>query len=296
MVRFTKMHGLGNDFVIIDTTADAALAWRSDWPATAVKVCNRRHGVGADGVLLISRLPETADRHLTMRVINADGSDAEMCGNGLRCVGKYAIEHGVISAAEGAELRVDVAGRVLTLRCFMSTEGCVTSVQVDMGAPVTELSAQPVTFGRLAVPSVQGQSPPDAALLGSLLSQASFVSIPNPHAIMFVRDVSAVPLEQLGPAIECHPAFSLRINAQFAQVVSRTEIRLRTWERGAGATLACGTGAAAACVAAALRGLADRSMLVHLPGGALHIDWRLADNHVLMTGPAVEVFTGSWPG
>ncbi len=284
------MHGLGNDFVLIDAVTEPALAARSDWRELAIRMCDRRFGIGADGVLVLSA-PAQGPAHLCMRIFNADGSEAEMCGNGLRCVGKYALERGLAPRASAHDLRVSVMGRVLTLDCALDGAGHVSSVQVDMGVPVTDPSALPVESRSLSsrpAPDPGG----DLRQVSALLKEACFVSIPNPHAVMFMPDVAAVPVERLGPMIETHPAFPQRINAQFAHVLSRQEARMRTWERGAGQTLACGTGASAVCVAGVLRGLLDRNVVVHLPGGDLNLQWRESDSHVLMAGPAQEVFKG----
>lgn len=291
-MRFTKMHGLGNDFVLIDAVAEPALATRSDWPEFAIRLCDRRFGIGADGVLLLSASAQ-APAQLCMRIFNADGSEAEMCGNGLRCVGKYALENSLVPRASAHALRVGVMGRVLTLDCALDHAGIVSSVRVDMGAPVTDLSALPVDPRHLSTPPAHDLSG-DLKQVSALLREACFIAIPNPHAVMFVSDVAGVPVERLGPMIETHRVFPQRINAQFVQALSRREARMRTWERGAGQTFACGTGAAAVCVAGVMRGLLDRQVLIHLPGGDLNLEWRESDSHILMTGPAVEVFAGTW--
>jgi diaminopimelate epimerase len=281
VMRFTKMHGIGNDYVYVDGAAEHV----SDPAELARRISDRHFGVGSDGLILI--LPsKVAD--IRMWMFNADGSEAEMCGNGVRCVAKYAYEHGL---SKRNPLRVETGRGVLTLDLHLR-DGAVEQVTVNMGHPITDLARIPVDTG-----AVQPTSWPQTYSLRADggATNASFVSMGNPHAVIFVEDVAAVEVARLGPAIECHPAFPRRINVHWVQVISPGELRMRTWERGSGITLACGTGACAVVVAGVLTGRLDRKCLTHLPGGDLNIEWRQSDDNVYMTGPATEVFTGHWP-
>lgn len=287
-MRFTKMHGLGNDYVyvngFVETVAD---------PATVARAVSDRHfGIGSDGLILILPPTSPALADCRMRMFNADGSEGEMCGNGIRCVAKYVFDHGL---CRRSPLRVETGRGVLTLNLKTGTDGRVELVTVDMGEPVFELPRVPVDVERI-VPTGRPHEyrlPPHGAWDGS--ATAVFASTGNPHAVLFVDDVEAVPLERVGPSLEHHPAFPRRANIHFAQVVSPRHLRMRTWERGSGITLACGTGASAVACCAALTGRSERSVRVRLPGGELMLEWR-GDNHVLMTGPATEVFSGEWFG
>jgi len=276
-MRFTKMHGIGNDYVHVD-------CFEQDVPdpaATAVAVSDRHFGVGGDGLILV--LPST-EADVRMRMFNADGGEAEMCGNGIRCVAKYAYDHG---RSKANPMRVETAAGIKQIELAIGPDGKVAAATVDMGAPVLEPDRIPVK-----VPQKQAL---DVTLrTASRAFQMTCVSMGNPHAVMFVDDVHAVPLETLGPEIEHHPLFPERVNVHFAEVHSPTELTMRTWERGSGITLACGTGASAVCVAAALTHRTGRRITAHLPGGDLKLHWRQEDDHVLMTGPAAEVFTGEW--
>jgi diaminopimelate epimerase len=281
-MRFTKMHGLGNDYVYVNGFAERV----DDPPALARKVADRHFGIGGDGLILI--LPsDKAD--VKMRMFNADGSEAEMCGNGVRCVAKYAYDHGL---SRSNPMRVETGRGVLRLSLTLAN-GKVDLVEVNMGEPILELAAIPVDRNQLRPAASRNEYclnlPNDAGEL-----PASFVSMGNPHAVTFVQDVPSVALEKLGPLVERHAAFPRRINAHWVQVHSRDEVTLRTWERGSGITLACGTGACAVCVAGVLTGRTNRKILAHLPGGDLQLEWRELDNCVYMTGPATEVFNGEW--
>jgi diaminopimelate epimerase len=280
-MKFTKMHGIGNDYVYVsgftETVADPARIAR--------EVSDRHFGIGGDGLILI--LPsQKAD--VRMRMFNADGSEAEMCGNGVRCVAKYAFDHGLSRANP---MRVETGRGVLPIELHIEA-GKVQQATVNMGEPILELAAIPAKAERLinAAREYEYQLEID----GSDRFSTVLVSMGNPHAVMFVNDVKAVDLARVGPVIEHHPAFPKRINAHWVQINSRSEITMRTWERGSGITLACGTGACAVCVAGVLTGRTDRKILAHLPGGDLRLEWREKDNCVYMTGPAVEVFSGEW--
>ena len=276
-MRFTKMHGIGNDYVHVD-------CFEQDVPdpaATAVAVSDRHFGVGGDGLILV--LPST-EADVRMRMFNADGGEAEMCGNGIRCVAKYAYDHG---RSKANPMRVETAAGIKQIELTIGPDGKVAAATVDMGAPVLEPDRIPVKVPQKQAVSVTLRT-------ASRAFQMTCVSMGNPHAVMFVDDVHAVPLETLGPEIEHHPLFPERVNVHFAEVHSPTELTMRTWERGSGITLACGTGASAVCVAAALTHRTGRRITAHLPGGDLKLHWRQEDDHVLMTGPAAEVFTGEW--
>jgi len=275
---FVKMHGLGNDFVVIGALDGMPL--REGELSEFVRfACDRHFGVGADGVIWI--LP-SEDADFKMRIFNPDGSEAEMCGNGIRCAAKWFYDR---DYAKGEIIRVETLAGLKTVWVH-AKEGKATDVTVDMGEPIFNPTQIPTTLGNdgeaIEVP---------LTVDGGETFTVSAVSMGNPHCVIFVGDVDTFPVEVAGPKIERHPAFPQRTNVEFVQVVSRNELKVRVWERGAGLTLACGTGACASLVIAAKTGRAERKAKVHLPGGALTIEWR-DDNKVYMTGPAVEVFRG----
>ena len=286
VMKFTKMHGIGNDYVYVDGFDEPP---PPDPAALARKVSDRHFGVGADGLILI--LPsDKAD--VRMRMFNADGSEAEMCGNGVRCVAKYAFDHG---RSTNNPLTIETGRGVLSLSIQQGKDGKVRRVTVDMGSPILGLAEIPVDRDKV----VQGARENEYRLSiaqGNELLDATFVSMGNPHAVFYVDDIATLVLERIGPVIEKHKAFPKRVNAHWVHVHNRGEVTMRTWERGSGITLACGTGACAVCVAGVLTGRTDRRLLAHLPGGDLELEWREDDGHVHMTGPATEVFTGEWPG
>ncbi len=278
MLRFTKMHGLGNDYVYVDGFDQDI----PDAPGELAKVIADRHfGVGGDGMILI--LPsDSAD--VRMRMFNADGSEGEMCGNGVRCVAKYAWDH---DRAKANPMHVETGAGILRIDLQVEN-GKVQSATVDMGQPILEAERIPS--------KLPGERNVDVPLeIGGKTMKVTCVSMGNPHAVVFVEDVGSVLLEQWGPELENHPSFPNRINVHFVQVHDKTEVTVRTWERGSGVTLACGTGASAVCVAGVLTGRTDRAIIGHLPGGDLNLHWQERDNHVKMTGPASEVFSGEWP-
>jgi diaminopimelate epimerase len=283
-MKFTKMHGIGNDYVYVNGFAENV----ADPAALAVTVSDRHFGIGSDGLILV--LPSrVAD--VRMRMFNADGSESEMCGNGIRCVGKLAWDHGL---AKRNPMRIETGRGVLSLALTVGADGKVTQATVNMGEPILELDRIPADVKLLQ--RIVRSHEYHIALGGEVDHiEATLVSMGNPHAVAFTADVTAVDLEQLGRRVENHPAFPRRINAHWVQVHSRHEVTMRTWERGSGVTLACGTGACAVCVAGILTGRTDRKVLIHLPGGDLLLEWRESDNCVYMSGPAVEVFTGEWP-
>jgi diaminopimelate epimerase len=290
-MRFVKMHGLGNDYIYVDCVRGGA----PRDPAKLSRVISDRHfGVGSDGLILIAP-SERAD--VRMRMFNADGSEAEMCGNGVRCVAKYAYDHGL---TKNNPLTVETGRGVLTLHLEVR-QGKVWRVRVDMGEPILEADKIPTTLpGPRVVDWPLPKRPDEDAAHAwfedcGLDPRLTCVSMGNPHAVLYCRDVARVPLAQVGPALENAPWFPKRINVHFVQVQSPGEATVRTWERGSGATLACGTGACAVCVAGVLTGRTARRLTAHLPGGDLELEWSEADNRVYMTGPAVEVFSGDWP-
>jgi diaminopimelate epimerase len=287
-MRFVKMHGLGNDYVYVDCFRQPAPA---DPAALSRAISDRHFGVGSDGLILICP-SQRADAR--MRMFNADGSEAEMCGNGVRCVAKYVYDRGL--ARQGV-LRIETGRGVLTLELQIAG-GKVRQVRVDMGEPILEAEKIPTTL-----PGPRVIDYPDFPFPGGPWSgdcgldpRITCVSMGNPHAVLYCRDAARVPLPSVGPALESAPAFPRRTNVHFVQVHSPSEATVRTWERGSGITLACGTGACAVAVAGVLTGRTQRSLTAHLPGGDLHLDWSAGDNHVYMTGPAVEVFEGDWQG
>lgn len=278
-MKFTKMHGLGNDYVYVETFTQPAPA---DPEALAQAVSDRHFGVGSDGLILI--MPsERADAR--MRMFNADGSEGEMCGNGVRCVAKYIHDHDL---ARKDRVTVETGRGVLTLDLTVSN-GEAQLVRVDMGAPILTAAEIPTLL--------PGNPPIDAPMeVDGQTFAVTAVSMGNPHAVIFVDDVANFPLERLGPLLETHSLFPRRVNVHFTQVIGPGEVRMRTWERGSGATMACGTGACAVCVAGVLTQRTDRKILAHLPGGDLELEWPAPDASVFMTGPATEVFSGEWRG
>jgi len=276
-MRFTKMHGIGNDYVYVDCF-DQQVA---DPESVAVAVSDRHFGIGADGLILI--MPsETAD--VRMRMFNADGSEGEMCGNGIRCVTKYAYEH---NRARVNPMRIETAAGAKTIELEIGPDGLATGATVDMGEPILVPRDIPV--------ALDGERAIDAPISVCGRSFAmTCVSMGNPHAVIYVDSAAAAPLDEVGPAIENHELFPEGVNVHFVEIHSTEEVTVRTWERGSGPTLACGTGASAVCVAGVLTERTGRELLVHLPGGDLRLCWRDDDGHVLMTGPAAEVFSGEW--
>lgn len=277
-MNFTKMHGLGNDFIVI--------AGEQELPAhsseLAIQLCNRFFGIGADGLVYI--LPsDIAD--YKMRIINSDGSESEQCGNAVRCVAKYIYEHGLVDSSR-TELSVETLGAGAQQVRLTLVDGKVTAVRVDMGEPVLQGKLVPTTIDQEQVLNypieVDGRE-----------FRFTAVSMGNPHCVIYVDDAVGFDLAVWGPKLEVHPLFPRRVNVEFATVKSRDVMDMRVWERGAGPTLACGTGACATLVSSVLNGLSDRSATVSLKGGDLFIEWNEADNHVYMTGPAEQVYTGT---
>jgi diaminopimelate epimerase len=281
-MRFTKMQGAGNDYVYVDCFAEAV---PRDLPELARRISDRRFGVGSDGLIVICP-SERADAE--MRMFNADGSPAEMCGNGIRCVAKYLYDHGI---CRRDKLRIESAGRVLALELGIS-HGLVERVRVDMGEPILIPERIPTT---LRSPNGPEQPVVDVPLvIGTRPLRATCVSMGNPHCVVFVDEPTDDWVLGIGPKVEVAPQFPKRTNVEFVKAISDRELQQRTWERGSGETLACGTGACAVCVAGVLTGRSGRNVTIHLRGGELAIEWNQTDNRVYMTGPAVEVFTGEW--
>ena len=260
-LRFTKMHGCGNDYIYVNMMENTI----ADPHNVAIALSDRHKGIGSDGLVLIDRSP-VPEADYTMRIFNADGSEAMMCGNASRCIGKYLYEHGL---TDKTEIRLLTLSGVKTLQLHLSG-GIVEAVTVDMGEPVFEDESQ--------------------FLAGRSQGRGTFVSMGNPHYVIFTDDVHQVA--ETGRTLEHHPAFPQRCNIEFACVQADGSIRTRVWERGSGITQACGTGACATAVAACLTGRAGRTSDIVMDGGTLHIEWREADNHVYMTGPAAFVFDG----
>jgi diaminopimelate epimerase len=278
-MKFTKMQGIGNDYVYVSTFDQKGPA---DPAALAVQVSDRHFGIGSDGLILIDP-SERADAR--MRMFNADGSESEMCGNGVRCVAKYVFDHGI---ATKPRVRIETGRGILTLDIEVE-DGKARRVKVDMGAPILQGSDIPTTL--------PGDPPVEVPItVAGHGLRVTAVSMGNPHAIVFVDDVVSYPVEAVGAALERHPEFPRRVNAHFVEVLGPNEVRMRTWERGSGITLACGTGACAVCVAGVLAGRTERKIVAHLPGGDLELEWPSDESSVFMTGPAVEVFCGEWPG
>jgi diaminopimelate epimerase len=271
---FAKYQGTGNDFLMVDGLEGLPAI---DWGAFARRWCDRHYGVGADGVILVLK-GDTAP--FAMRVINADGSEPEMCGNGLRCFVRYLADRGL---APVGPFPVETGAG--TLRPEVLDGG---QVRVDMGRPILERSRIP-----MAGPAAE-QVVDEPIAVGAESFLVTAVSMGNPHAVIFVPEVDAVPLAEWGPPLETHPSFPARTNVEFTQVLDRHSARMRVWERGAGPTLACGTGACAILVAGVLTGRLDREATIHLPGGPLAIAWR-EDGTIVMTGAAEFVFTGEVP-
>ena len=292
-MRFTKMHGLGNDYVYVN-----CFEQKITNPNKLAQIVSDRHfGIGSDGLILICP-SKTAD--VRMRIYNADGSEAEMCGNGIRCVAKYTYEHKLAKAggsfsAPGqppcpASLNIETGKGVLTVGLVTNSNDKVEKVCVNMGQPILKPEDIPVKLtGQKVV-----EEPVE--VLGQNLLMTC-VSMGNPHAVFFCDDVEAIELEKLGPAVENHGLFPNRTNVHFVQVNKPTEFTMRTWERGSGITMACGSGACACCVAAVLTDRGERVCTAHLPGGKLDLNWCEQDNCVYMTGPAVSIFEGvfDWP-
>lgn len=276
-VRFTKMHGAGNDYIYVDTQKYDV----PDPSAAAIAWSNRHTGIGSDGLVLIGKPYGGVDADFSMRIFNADGSEAKMCGNASRCIGKYLYERRL---TDKTTIRLQTLSGVKTLKLHLA--GCETpdakveSVTVDMLAP------------SFHVPEQYDEAVGGVLTVGSRTFHGTFVSMGNPHFVCFVDDIDTLDVARYGSAMECATAFPERCNIEFAELKADGTIRTRVWERGSGITMACGTGACATAVAAAVTGRASRRSVIAMDGGTLHIEWNEADGHVYMTGPAAFVFDG----
>jgi diaminopimelate epimerase len=276
-MKFTKMHGIGNDYVYVNMFEETV-----DNPAeVAIKVSDRHFGIGGDGLILIGPSEKAPVR---MRMFNADGSEAEMCGNGLRCVGKFVFDRKIV---EGTSFPVETGAGILNVEITPDDNGLAKAARINMGEPH-------LTRGEIPM---QGPADERAVKQGLQIKDREFeftaVSMGNPHCVIFLEeDLDAFEIERYGPEIENHTLFPQRINVEFVTQQAENELCQRTWERGCAETLACGTGASAVCVAANLLGLCGRNTLIHLKGGDLNLEWSEEDNCIYKTGPATEVFSG----
>lgn len=275
-MRFTKMHGAGNDYVYVNCFEEKLA---QDIPTLAQQVSDRHKGIGGDGLILICP-SEVADAR--MRMFNADGSESEMCGNGIRCVAKYVYDHGI---ATKPELKIETGRGVLTLQ-IEDKGGKAERVRVNMGKPILQNTEIPTTLP--GAPPVR-----EKLQVAEKTLEVTCVSMGNPHCVTFVEELNDDWVLRIGPQVEKHVVFPRRVNAEFIQVLSPREFNMRVWERGSGETQACGTGACASAVAGVLNGLTERRVLAHLPGGDLELEWS-ESGEVFMTGSAVEVFSGVW--
>ena len=276
-MRFTKMEGLGNDYVYINAFEETV----TDPAALAVRMSRPHFGCGSDGLILIKpgKIAE-----FEMEMYNNDGSYSEMCGNGIRCVAKYCHDRGL---TDKTEFSIESGGQVKVMHLNLAPDGTTQSVRVDMGEP--ELDGRNIPSLAEGCPVIGHEITVEGTPYAFTL-----VSMGNPHAVCFVDNPDTAPVTTHGPVLECHPDFPQKANIEFVQVLSPTHARMRVWERGTGETLACGTGACAVLVACALNGLCEREADIDLPGGTLHIHWSEEDNHVYMTGPAAFVYDGVW--
>lgn len=274
--NFSKWHGLGNDFVIVNGLEESI----ENYEEMAIKVCDRHFGIGADGLVILLK-SEIAD--FKMRIFNSDGSEAEMCGNVTRCMARYVFEQGL---TDKKKITLETKAGIIKPELIF-TNGILDTVRVDMGEPRLKRSEIPI------LGNADEQVVNQILRVGDVEYNITCVSMGNPHCIIFVDDLTLVDLSIIGPKIETDPVFPKKTNVEFVQVLNKKKLRMRVWERGAGVTMACGTGTCATLVAAVLNGKADRQATVELDGGSLFIEWGL-DNHIYMSGPAVEVFRGKY--
>lgn len=284
-MKFTKMHGIGNDYVYVNCFEETV----EDPVKTAIAVSPRHFAIGSDGLILI-KPSKVAD--CCMEMYNADGSLGAMCGNGVRCVGKYAYDHGIVDPSR-TTITVETGAGIKTLKLTVEN-GKVSAAEVDMGSPVL------TNFGKERVLVMDDyKSLSDAEIweeieVGGKTWKMITISMGNPHAVVYVEDTDSLEIEKIGPLFENHPRFPDRVNTEFVQVMDNHTLKMRVWERGSGETFACGTGASAVLTASTLAGFVPGKADVELLGGTLHIELREGDGHVMMTGPATEVFTGEW--
>lgn len=279
-MRFVKMHGLGNDFIILNCTEDEKYIPSKQYRPLAIELCDRHFGIGADGLLLV--LP-SAQADVRMRIINSDGSEAEMCGNGIRCFARYVYETGILTKEV---MTVETLAGVLVPRLILDEEGEVVSVEVDMGEPILEKEEIPMLG--------HGRAVNEMVKIDGNVQHVTAVSMGNPHCVVFVDDAESYPIEYWGPRIESSSYFPRKTNVEFVQIINEHEVIMRVWERGAAVTLACGTGACATTVACVLNKKTNRDILLHLDGGDLNVRWDEESNHLFMTGPAENVFAGDY--
>ena len=276
-IEFTKWQGCGNDFVLVDDRSESI----KDPAELSRKMCDRHYGIGADGLIII-RPSDKADTR--MRIYNTDGSEAEMCGNGIRCFARWVYELGLVP---GEEFTVETGAGILVPK-IIKENGRITGVRVDMGQPVLDAEKIPTKgfgTGRVVDKTIE--------VLGETY-HVTCVSMGNPHCVVLWDDLSSLDIEKLGPAFENHPAFPNRVNTEFVSVRDKNHVRMRVWERGAAVTMACGTGACATLTACVLNDRTERQAEIELDGGKLFIEWSEKDNHIYMTGPAEEVYKGTY--
>ena len=277
-IDFVKMHGLGNDFILIDCL-NKSLGDSSFLSYLAKKLCNRNFGIGADGLMLILA---SSKADLQMRIFNSDGTEAQMCGNGIRCFAKYTYENKLVSKNK---FTVETLAGIITPELIFKDKE-ISGIKVDMGIP--KLERREIPMEGEDTPTVVDET---LTIDSKYVFKITCVSMGNPHCITFVNDVQSISVDEIGRKIENHPLFPEKTNVEFIQVLNKQEINFRVWERGVGETLACGTGACAALVASVLNNKTDREATIHLPGGDLDIHWA-DDEHIYMTGPAELVFKG----
>ena len=273
-MKFTKMHGLGNDYIYVNCFEETV----EDHSALSIKISDRHFGIGSDGLVLI--MPsETED--FRMRMFNNDGSEGEMCGNAIRCIGKYVYDNGL---TQKEVVSVETLGGIKVIALNIKNR-IVESARVDMGEPILEPEKIPFDFKSNPVVN-------EPIEVEGTTYYVTCVSMGNPHAIIYMDQIDNLELDKIGPSFEFHEKFPNRINTEFVEVINKTKLKMRVWERGSGETLACGTGACAVLVSSVLNGFSDRVATIELRGGSLKIEWNEEDNHVYMTGPATKVFDG----
>jgi len=292
-MRFTKLHGLGNDYLFVNGFEQAP----HDPVAVARTASHRHHGVGSDGLIVVMPPSDGVDASARMWMFNADGSEGEMCGNGIRCLCKFVYDYALGPNPHAKPMKVETGAGVLSLDYTLDAQGKVDTVTVDMGEPKLGPEAVGVTRKLIKYDEQQYEVPlrGTSEYAPSAVMRGVFVSMGNPHLVIFRDPLGADDHLVYGPSLEQAPYFANRINSHFVEVLGRDRVRVTHWERGSGATQACGTGACAVCVAGVIADHTDRTIVAELPGGELQLDWRPSDFHVYMTGPAVEVFSGDWP-
>jgi len=277
-LKFVKMEGLGNDFIFLDDR-DGKIEHYKSYPELAKQLCSRHFGIGADGIILIL---DSIDHDIKFRIYNSDGSQAQMCGNGMRCFAKYLYENKIVSHKK---MRVDTKAGTIIPEVIADNNDHIQSVRVDMGEPV--LFCRDIPFE-----SNNEKAIDEPLTIKDKTYHITTISMGNPHAVLFVDDLEKADVKEIGRLIETHDRFPEKTNVEFVEVINKGELKMKVWERGAGITLACGTGACAALVAANLTGRAENSAIVHLSGGDLDIHWDKETNHIFKTGPATLVFEG----